>query len=333
MSAPSTDLTTATAAQFHAGDPHAHAHEHDHSHDDHLEPITVGEQIVNVLGIFLPFAGLVLAIVLLWGWGFTWLHAALLGGMYLITAVGVTVGYHRYFTHRSFRTNRVVQAMLGIFGSMALEGSILKWTAMHRCHHQHSDKELDPHSPHHHGSGFWGVLRGMFHAHVGWIFIGDPKNLSRYVPDLHADRMIRILSKLWTVWALIGLLLPALIGGLVTMSWTGAFLGLLWGGLARVFLVHHVTWSVNSVCHMWGSRPYKSHDHSRNNFVVGVLGLGEGWHNNHHAFPTSARHGLKWWQIDISWWIIKTMEKLGLAWDVKVPDATILARKAPGAAS
>jgi stearoyl-CoA desaturase (delta-9 desaturase) len=239
--------------------------------------------------------------------------------MYMISAIGITIGYHRYFTHRAFQTHRAVEAILAIFGSMAFEGPVLKWVANHRCHHKHSDRPGDPHSPHEHGEGVVNMLKGMWHAHVGWIFNPDPENQAQYVPDLSSDRLLRWISQSWTVWAALGLVLPAFIGGIITLTWQGAVLGFLWGGLARVFLVHHVTWSVNSVCHIWGSRPFRSHDHSRNNFIFGVLALGEGWHNNHHAFPTSARHGLRWWQIDASWWMIKAASWVGLVWDVKVP--------------
>jgi stearoyl-CoA desaturase (delta-9 desaturase) len=277
-------------------------------------------RVANIGGILVPFVGFIVVVALLWGRGFDWLHLCLFLGMYMISAIGITIGYHRYFCHRAFQTNRVVQAMLAIFGSMAFEGPVLKWVATHRCHHKHSDRPGDPHSPHEHGDGVWNMLKGMWHAHVGWIFDADPKNLAQYVPDLSGDRLLRVISRSWTVWAALGLVLPAVLGGLITLTWQGAVLGFLWGGLARVFLVHHVTWSVNSVCHIWGSRPYRSHDHSRNNFIFGVLALGEGWHNNHHAFPTSARHGLRWWQIDLSWWMIKAASWVGLVWDIKVPN-------------
>jgi stearoyl-CoA desaturase (delta-9 desaturase) len=294
-----------------------------------LSVVTGRIWIVNFLGITLPFLGLAAAIFLLWGWGFSWLHLGLLAGMYFFTAMGITVGYHRLFTHRSFETNAVVKFIFAVLGSMAVEGPVLKWVAMHRRHHQHSDHEEDPHSPHHHGSGIRGVLAGMWHAHAGWIFHRDPADLSRYVADLVHDRMVRIASKTWMLWTALGLIIPSVIGGLVSWTWTGALLGFLWGGLARVFLVHHVTWSINSVCHMWGTRPFRSHDESRNNFLFGVLGMGEGWHNNHHAFPTSARHGLRWWQIDVSYWVIRGLALFGLAWKVRVParDAVLAKRR------
>ena len=299
-------------------------HEHDHHHAERLPMLL---RLVNLIVIVFPFVGLVLGIVLLWGWGFTWVHLGLLLGMYLLTGFGITVGYHRYFTHKSFETNRVMKFVLAVLGSMAFEGPLLKWVAHHRKHHQHSDEAEDPHSPHLHGAGFVGMLKGLWHAHMGWIFIPDAPDLRRYIPDLSADRMLRAVSSTFTVWAAIGLLIPTILGGLLTTSWTGALLGLVWGGLARIFFVHHMTWSINSICHMWGSRPFTSHDESRNNPIFGILGLGEGWHNNHHAFPTSARHGLFWWQFDSSWVVIRTMQLFGLAWNVRVPARQLLDMK------
>lgn len=292
---------------------------------DEAAPLRV--RLVNLLAVTIPFVGLVLAIVLLWGVAFNWTYLALLIGMYLATALGVTIGYHRFFTHRSFKTPRVMVAVLAALGSMAVEGPVLQWVAVHRRHHQHSDDHDDPHSPHTHGAGLWCMIRGMWHAHMGWLFRAQHGGLPRYVLDLKEDRLIRAMSSLFPLWVVLGLLIPAVIAGLVTMSWTGALLGFIWGGLVRVFLVHHVTWSINSVCHIWGSRPFRSHDESRNNAIFGVLALGEGWHNNHHAFPTSARHGLRWWQLDISYIIIRAMGLIGLASEIKTPTADRIAAK------
>jgi stearoyl-CoA desaturase (delta-9 desaturase) len=294
-------------------------------------PVSMGVRIVTLLGVVLPFLGLAAAVFLLWGWGFSWVHLGLLMGMYLLTAIGITVGFHRLFTHKSFETTRPMKLIFAVLGSMAVEGPVLKWVAMHRRHHQHSDGPHDPHSPHHHGEGLRGLIAGAWHAHVGWIFDRDPDNLARYVPDLQADPILRRVSRTWTLWSAFGLVLPAVLGGLITWSWTGVLLGFIWGGLTRVFLVHHVTWSINSVCHLWGTRPFRSNDESRNNAFFGVLGLGEGWHNNHHAFPTSARHGLRWWEFDASYLIIRGLELVGLAWKVKVPPAHALDRRANAA--
>jgi len=289
--------------------------------------ISPAVRIVNLGAVIVPLLGLIAAVVLLWGRGLSWLEFVLLLGMYLLTVLGVTVGYHRLFTHRSFEAPRLVKGVLAVLGSMAVEGPLLNWVAVHRRHHQHSDREQDPHSPHLHGEGFRGLIKGLWHAHLGWLFRKDAPGLSRYITDLRKDGLLWRISRLFTVWVALGLLIPTAIAGLLTMSWTGALLGLLWGGLARIFLVHHVTWSINSVCHLWGSRPFRSHDESRNNFLFGVLALGEGWHNNHHAFPTSARHGLKWWQIDPSYWVICCMAWLRLARHVRIPSSEAMAAK------
>jgi stearoyl-CoA desaturase (delta-9 desaturase) len=239
--------------------------------------------------------------------------------MSLSTAVGITVGFHRLFTHGSFKTHPVVQFTLAVLGSMAVQGPLLQWVATHRRHHQHSDADGDPHSPHLHGQGFLGLLKGVWHAHLGWIFDADPPDLDHYVRDLRQSRSARTASVLFVVWVAVGLLIPAALGLVLTGTWMGALGGFVWGGLARIFLVHHITWSINSVCHVWGGRPYRTTDQSRNNLIFGVLALGEGWHNNHHAFPTSARHGLRWWQIDMSYWIIRALEFVGLAWNIRLP--------------
>jgi stearoyl-CoA desaturase (Delta-9 desaturase) len=237
--------------------------------------------------------------------------------MSALTALGITVGYHRLFTHRSFETNRTVQFVLAILGSMAVEGPLLKWVAVHRRHHQYSDTLDDPHSPHKEGDGLFALMRGLWHAHVGWFFQPDAPDLPHYVKDLNQSGVLRTVSCLFPLWVILGVIIPAALGGLLTGTWIGALTGLLWGGLARIFLVHHVTWSINSICHLWGSQPFRTGDDSRNNFVFGVLGFGEGWHNNHHAFPTSARFGLRWWQIDLGYWFICALAVLGLATRVR----------------
>ncbi len=290
-------------------------------------------KFVNLLAVVLPFIGLGVAIYTMWGWGFSWTYLGIMVAMYFMSAVGITLGYHRLFTHRSFETGPVVRASLAVMGSMAVEGPVLWWVAMHRKHHQHADHDDDPHSPHLHGHGFVGMLQGLYHSHIGWLFAPQPADLRRYVGDLRRDKVVRTVSALFPFCVLLGLLLPTIAGGLLTMSWTGAALGFLWGGLVRIFFVHHVTWSINSVCHFWGAQPFKGDDESRNNVVFGVLAMGEGWHNNHHAFPTSARHGLWWWQIDMTYVFIRCLEFVGLAWKVKTPDAqAIAARQARGEA-
>jgi stearoyl-CoA desaturase (delta-9 desaturase) len=293
----------------------------DDHHEDVVPPMALSTRIANLIVILGPFVGLAAGMVYAWGWGLGWTELSLLFGMYILTGLGITVGYHRFFTHKSFSAGPVVTTVLGILGSMAVEGSIIRWASCHRSHHHHSDHELDPHSPHGHGHGFWGVIKGFYMAHMGWIIRGDRELLDRYTPDLRKNPLILWLSNKFPLWIVLSLAVPALIGGLIDMSWRGAFLGLLWGGIIRIGMVHHITWSVNSVCHLWGTRPFKSHDHSRNNPIVGVLALGEGWHNNHHAFPTSARHGLRWWQFDLSYIVIWVMARLGLVWNVRVPAA------------
>ncbi|MFO0966349.1 MAG: acyl-CoA desaturase [Gemmataceae bacterium] len=292
--------------------------------EEHV-PQSVAMRIAILVAVVAPFAGLVCAMISFWGWGFSWGEFSLLAGMYLATAIGITVGYHRLFSHHSFETNRVIKVILAVLGSMAVQGSLMRWVAAHRRHHQHSDKEQDPHSPHGRGRGILGMLRGLWHAHTGWLFKPEVNNLVRYVKDLRQSKTLRFVSALFPVWVLAGLLIPTALGFFFLGGWRGALLGLIWGGLVRIFFVHHVTWSVNSICHLWGGQPYKSGDMSRNNFVFGVLALGEGWHNNHHAFPTSARHGFRWWQIDFSYWIIRVLAILGLAWNVRRPGKAALA--------
>ncbi len=292
-----------------------------------LDRLPLHQRAASLIAILVPFAGLILAMVLVWGRGFDWLNLGLLVGMYLATGLGITIGYHRLFAHRAFATSRIMQATLAVLGSMAVEGPLLRWVAFHRSHHQHSDRNHDPHSPHTHGAGLRNMMRGFWRAHAGWIFQRYPHRLEQYVADLRADRLLRILSRLFPLWVTLGLLIPTVLAGFITRSWSGALLGLLWGGLVRICLVHHVTWSINSVCHIWGTQPFKSHDHSRNNVIFGVLAFGEGWHNNHHAFPTSARHGLRWWQLDVSYLIIWLMSKLGLAWNLRTPPSHRIAAK------
>ena len=287
--------------------------------------LPLSTRLLSLLAVVAPVAGLIAGCILLWGSGFGWVHLSIFVGMYLLSGLGITVGYHRLFTHRSFETYRVVQFVLTALGSMAVQGPLLRWVAMHRRHHQHSDHPGDPHSPHLQDPGIAGLLRGLWHAHVGWVFQPDPEGLARYAQDLRKDVSTRVASALFPLWVVLSLLIPTVLGGLLTMSWWGALLGLLWGGLARICLVHHVTWSVNSVCHFWGRRPFQVHDESRNNFIFGLLALGEGWHNNHHAFPTSARHGLRWWQLDLTYGFIRMLALVGLAWSVRRPDTATLA--------
>ena len=284
-----------------------------------LERATRLQRIATLIVIVVPFLAVVAAIASLWGWAFTWVELSVMLGMYFATGFGVTIGYHRLFTHRSFDTIRPIKFLFGVLGSMSVQGPLLKWVAIHRRHHQHSDGPEDPHSPTHFGGGVRGVLTGFWHAHAGWMFTADPEDLYDYVRDLSSDRLIRTTSDLFPLWVFLGLVIPTVLGGVLSMSWTGAWFGLLWGGPVRIFLVHHATFSINSICHLWGGRRFDIHDQSCNNVICGVLALGEGWHNNHHAFPTSARHGLAWWELDLSYIVIRLMNMTGLAWQVRVP--------------
>ena len=311
--------------------PAADAVAHDPGPEPALVPVPLAGKLAILAAIVLPVLGVGAAIVVAWGWGVTWVDLGLLAGFYLLTAIGVTVGFHRLFVHRSFETVTAVQVALAALGSMAVQGSLFRWAARHRRHHQHSDTEHDPHSPHRYRSGPLGRLRGLWHAHIGWAFGPDARGLTRYVRDLRKSWALRLTNNLFPLWVALGLAAPAVLGGLLTGTWAGALTGFLWGGLVRVFLVHHVTWSVNSAGHLWGTRPYRSADHSRDNVVLGVLALGEGWHNTHHAFPTSARHGLRWWQPDASYYLIRLLALVGLAWDVRLPTREAQARARQGA--
>jgi stearoyl-CoA desaturase (delta-9 desaturase) len=282
------------------------------------------QQAANLIAIIAPLLGVIAAMIALGG--VTWLEPTLLIGMYALTMLGITVGYHRLFTHRSFQTNRIIQVLLIVLGSMAAQGSMLQWVATHRRHHRHSDRPGDPHSPHHGGFGIAGLVRGGWHAHIGWMFAPDPSDVGRLAADLRRSKLLRIASALFPLWAILGLLLPAIVGGLAASAWAGAWSGFIWGGLVRMFLVHHLTFSINSACHLWGRRPYLSSDNSRNNIIFGILALGEGWHNNHHAFPTSAKHGLRWWEFDLSYWVIRALASVRLVWNVKLPKRQDLAR-------
>ena len=285
------------------------------------------QQVVMFLSVVGPLLGMAGAIALLWGRAVGPVDMVAMVIMYCIAGFGTTIGFHRLLTHKAFETVRPIRILLAIFGSIGGQGAVIRWVATHRRHHQESDREGDPHSPHQHGETSLGLLSGLFHAHVGWCFNADAKDCGRSVRDLTSDRAMIFVDHFYFGWVFLGMLIPAAVVGGVTRSWGGALSGFLWGGLGRIALMQHVTWSVNSVCHVWGSRPFRSGDHSANNAAVALLSLGEGWHNNHHAFPTSARHGLFWWQFDPSYLLIRLMEKVGLAWNVRVPNDGALAVK------
>jgi stearoyl-CoA desaturase (delta-9 desaturase) len=255
------------------------------------------EKIGIIISVIAPLLGTFYAIYLLWGGLVHWRDIAIMGGMYFLAAIGITVGYHRMLTHRSFQAHPIARFIFLVLGSMALQGAAIDWASTHIKHHATTDTEDDPHSP----------VAGFFHAHLGWLVTADKPEPEIYGRWLLKDRMVLFMSRTFLLWSAIGFVVPFLLGG-----WTG----LLWGGLVRIFLLNHVTWSVNSVCHTFGRRMFDTTDLSKNNWVVGLLAMGEGWHNNHHAFPRSAFHGQRWWQFDMSSYIIWSMERLGIAWNV-----------------
>jgi stearoyl-CoA desaturase (Delta-9 desaturase) len=265
-----------------------------------------------------PFFALAYAVWHSWHGLLRWSDVVIFAVAYSLTGLGVTVGFHRLFTHRSFKTYKPVKAALAILGSAAIEGPVTAWVADHRKHHDFSDQVGDPHSPHvEHGHGFGGALRGLVHAHVGWLFIHTHRGAKeRYARDLRADPMMMTIDRLFLVWALGGLGLCFLAGWALGGSVHAGLTGLLWGGGVRMLVVHHVTYSINSICHFTGRRAFTTPDESRNVWWLAPFTFGEAWHNNHHAFPTSARHGMSWRQLDFSHYVIWTLERLGLAWDV-----------------
>ena len=273
------------------------------------------ERIANIAGVVVPFAGVLAAIVLLWS---SWVDAvdlAIFAVMYLATALGVTIGFHRLLTHRSFKTHPRLERTFAVLGSLSVQGSVLDWVADHRKHHAHTDEEGDPHSPHvGEGSG----LRGLWHAHTGWLWKTQGQaDWKRYARDLYDDPKMRRIGRRFPLIVLASLLIPTIAGfALHGFTWEGALRGYVWGGLVRIFLVHHVTWSVNSICHFFGRRRFAIEDRSTNVAWLAIPSLGESWHHNHHAFPRSAEHGLRWYEIDISAWIIRGLERAGLAWNV-----------------
>ena len=276
------------------------------------------DRVVRTLVFALPPAALVVAGWLAWGGALNWQDLLVLAITYALTGVGITVGYHRLFTHRSFKTTRSVRALLAVLGSMAVEGPLLEWVATHRKHHRFSDHPGDPHSPHVDDAPGWrGTLRGLWHAHVGWMLRGrDRANPARYAKDLLSDRDLDLISRTFPVWVGVGLAIPFGLGVALSGTIVGGLTAMLWGGAVRIFLLHHATFSINSLCHSFGRRPFATGDQSRNLAWLAPLAFGEAWHNNHHAFPTSARHGLGRWQLDPGAWFIVVLERLHLASDV-----------------
>src|SRR4051794_10573613 len=283
-----------------------------------MHTMTRATKLANLGAVVVPFLATLAAIVLFWNSVVSATDLAIMAGMYLITATGITVGYHRLLTHRSFRTHKGTEYLFATLGSMAVQGPVIAWVADHRKHHAHTDEEGDPHSPHlGRGDGVIGALRGLWYAHMGWLFDAHGRaEAERYARDLVDDRGMRFLSRWFLGVALLGLLIPAGIGYLLDGTLKGALTGLLWGGFVRIFMLHHVTWSINSVCHFFGRRRFAIEDQSTNVFWLALPSFGESWHHNHHAFPRSAVHGMKWWEIDTTAAVIRTLKRLGLAWNV-----------------
>ncbi len=272
---------------------------------------------VTLTGVLLPFAVTIYAIVMLWGGAVGWLELSLLVFGWIFTGMGISVGFHRMLTHKAFKAKAPVRALWVGLGSLALQGAPADWAATHIRHHAKADQDGDPHSP----------LEGFFHAHMGWLVRDRFVRSGPVYEGLLEDPVVAFINRTYHWWMLASFAIPAAIGGLVTMSWIGALSGLVWGGAVRVFMGHHITWSVNSISHMFGTRPYETTDEARNNVLVAILGFGEGWHNNHHAFPKAAFLGHTWWQVDPGKWAIKIMEKLGWVWDVWMPDDETRAKR------
>jgi stearoyl-CoA desaturase (delta-9 desaturase) len=286
-------------------------------------------QVVTLVAVVVPPVGILSAAGLLWGVAFRPLDLVLFAIFYVATGLGITVGYHRYFTHRSFEAIQPVRIALAILGAMTLQGPLTQWVTDHRKHHARSDVDGDPHSPHLSGTGFLGTVKGLAHAHVGWLF--TTKGMERgdiYGRDLYEDKTIQLIDGCYLVWVALSVGLPFLIG----YAWTGSvgrgLEAMVWAGLIRIFAFEHATFAVNSVCHTFGRRRYEAKDASTNNWVVAVLTFGEGWHNNHHAFPRSARHGLRRTEVDLSWAVIRALERLRLASAARLPTPAQIARVA-----
>jgi stearoyl-CoA desaturase (delta-9 desaturase) len=275
---------------------------------------------INLVAAVVPFLCFIAALVLLWNSLVGWVELTVLVLMYLLTGLGITIGFHRLFTHRSFDTYRPIRYLFAVLGSMAVEGPVITWVADHRKHHAFADEDGDPHSPHTtHGVGPVATIKGLWHAHVGWMFsaVGRADRM-RYAPDLMKDRVLRAISAGFLPLFFLSLAFPFALGWLIGGTVTDGLLVLLWGGAVRIFLLDHVTWSINSVCHFFGRRRFATDDHSTNVAWLSILSFGESWHHNHHAFPTSASHGLRRWELalDPGGLLIRTLEKLGLAWNV-----------------
>jgi stearoyl-CoA desaturase (delta-9 desaturase) len=283
--------------------------------------------------VVVPFLALLAAVPVAWGWGLSWLDVAIGLVLYLVAGFGVTVGFHRYFTHGAFKAVRWLRITLAVAGSLALEGEVVQWVADHRRHHAYADRQGDPHSPWRYGTTVGGLAKGLFFAHCGWLFLREPSNRARFAPDLLADRDIRTVDRLYL--PLVSLSAPAVLGGLLTWSWHGALTAFFWASLVRIALLHHVTWSINSICHVYGQRPFATRrgDRAANFWPLAVISFGESWHNSHHADPTCARHGVLRGQLDPSARFIWLLEGAGWRRRGSKPAASPARRHHPGPAS
>ena len=290
--------------------------------------LMLAQRLHAALIFWVPLVATAAAIPLAWRRGVTGTDVALLVGLYTVTILGITVGFHRYLAHRAFRPCTAVKIALVIAGSMAVQGPPIYWVSNHRRHHQHSDEPGDPHSPYFDGATRLGRLRGVLHAHAGWTFGHQITNAVVFTKDWLRDPLVSRLSRLYYVWVALSLVLPAVLGGVATRTWMGAFTGFLWGGLVRVFLTYHATNSINSITHVFGRRPFATREQSRNNAWLVIPTAGEAWHNNHHAFPASAIFGLRWWQVDLGGWVVMGLDALGLVREVNRPTpAMVQARR------
>ena len=290
-------------------------------------------RVVTGIGVSIPAIGVLIAFGLFWGVAVRPIDVILLVALYTVTGVGISVGYHRLFTHRAFETSAAMRAVLAIFGSLALEGGVIGWASEHRKHHAYSDVQGDPHSPNVSGPGLKGRIKGLWHAHMGWFFStkGIAESELRFRRDLDADPVVRTVDRLYGIWILLTVGIPFGVGYAVGGTLALGFEAAVWGGLVRIFLGHHITWSINSICHMFGARPYQARDESRNNFLLALPSFGEAWHNNHHAFPGSAVFGLDRRQLDLGALTIRLFERLGLIWNVNVPSESQRAQRRVGA--
>jgi stearoyl-CoA desaturase (delta-9 desaturase) len=277
----------------------------------------------------IPFVGFLAALIGLWGWGVSTTDFGIFMFFYVLSGLGVTVGYHRLFTHQSFKATPRLRAAFAAAGSLAVEGSVISWVANHRRHHAYADKDGDPHSPHlDEGEGLAGIVKGLWHAHVGWLFSSEKTEWSRWAPDLMKEKRMVQIDRAFPRLVVASFVAPAVVGLAMTQSLGGMVTAFLWGSLVRIFMLHHVTWSINSICHFYGKREFETTDYSTNNWVLSVISFGESWHNTHHAFPTSAVHGLGRWQVDISGFVIRSLERIGFARDVKVvSDKQLLSKR------